>query len=161
ANNTFVANGGGMDFKGAASMSGINIRNNIITGELNNNFGSPFIGISVVPTSSTISNNIYNSSTQRWSEAGTTYTTYATWAGTSRETSSGMVSPLLVNAGSVLPQLWGTTTTIDPQTVKTQARDFSIQSTSPAVDAGTTLTAVPNDFAGNPRPAGKGYDRGA
>lgn len=39
--------------------------------------------------------------------------------------------------------------------------DFSPVTGSPAIDAGVTLTKVPTDFAGRPRPAGAKYDIGA
>lgn len=38
---------------------------------------------------------------------------------------------------------------------------FSLLSDSPAVDAGITLSEVPSDFDGAPRPTGPGYDIGA
>lgn len=61
----------------------------------------------------------------------------------------------------------GTSTTLshnltsDPKFVKSSANDFHLQSTSPAIDAGMALTAVPVDFSGIPRPQGSGYDIGA
>jgi len=41
--------------------------------------------------------------------------------------------------------------------------DFSLMSTSPAVDSGTDqfATAVPKDYLGVSRPQGEGFDRGA
>lgn len=39
--------------------------------------------------------------------------------------------------------------------------DFALQPSSPAVNAGETLSAVPVDFDGRPRPQGSGYDLGA
>lgn len=51
--------------------------------------------------------------------------------------------------------------TTDPKFVNSSSNDFHLQSTSPAIDKGTTLTAVPSDFSGIPRPQGAGYDIGA
>jgi hypothetical protein len=39
--------------------------------------------------------------------------------------------------------------------------NYQLKPGSPAIDAGTTLTAVPNDIAKVPRPQGAGYDIGA
>ncbi len=38
--------------------------------------------------------------------------------------------------------------------------DYHLKPTGPAVDAGTTLTAVTDDLEGMPRPQGNGYDLG-
>jgi hypothetical protein len=51
--------------------------------------------------------------------------------------------------------------TTDPKFVNSAANNFYLQSTSPAIDAGMTLTAVPIDFSNIPRPEGAGYDIGA
>jgi hypothetical protein len=44
---------------------------------------------------------------------------------------------------------------------RTGTFDFHLQSTSPAINAGTTLTEVPLDFEGTVRPQGAAYDIGA
>ncbi len=49
----------------------------------------------------------------------------------------------------------------DPLLVNTTNQDFHLQSGSPCIDAGTTLSEVPDDFAGNVRPSGSAYDIGA
>jgi Right handed beta helix region/Protein of unknown function (DUF1565) len=51
--------------------------------------------------------------------------------------------------------------TTNPQFVNAGAANFHLQATSPAIDAGKALTAVPVDFDGLPRPAGSAYDIGA
>ena len=51
--------------------------------------------------------------------------------------------------------------TSDPMFVNASANDFRLQSTSPAIDAGVTLSAVPTDFNGIARPQGSRYDIGA
>ena len=53
--------------------------------------------------------------------------------------------------------LWG----VNPQFVNPAAGDYSLQTTSPCIDAGATLTSVTNDYRGNSRPQGAGYDIGA
>jgi nitrous oxidase accessory protein NosD len=49
----------------------------------------------------------------------------------------------------------------DPHFIDALAHDFHLQPTSPAIDAGVTLSEVPDDFDGVSRPQGAGYDIGA
>jgi hypothetical protein len=49
----------------------------------------------------------------------------------------------------------------NPAFVNAAAADFRPQSTSPAVNSGTTLAEVTTDFVGGTRPQGSGYDIGA
>jgi hypothetical protein len=49
----------------------------------------------------------------------------------------------------------------DPKFMGIAKRDFSLQSDSPAIDAGTPISEVRVDFGGVSRPQGKGYDIGA
>jgi hypothetical protein len=49
----------------------------------------------------------------------------------------------------------------DPQFVNAAGNDFHLQATSPAIDAGIVLSAVPTDINGMPRGQGAGYDIGA
>jgi hypothetical protein len=49
----------------------------------------------------------------------------------------------------------------NPQFVNPSGGDFHIQSTSPAIDKGTSTDAPNVDFDGNARPKGAGYDIGA
>jgi hypothetical protein len=51
--------------------------------------------------------------------------------------------------------------TTDPKFVNPSIADFHLQSTSPAIDAGATLTEVTTDFEGTSRPRGAAYDIGA
>jgi parallel beta-helix repeat protein len=46
-------------------------------------------------------------------------------------------------------------------TVNASIANFRLQAKSPAIDSGTSINAAQNDFAGNRRPAGFGYDMGA
>ena len=50
---------------------------------------------------------------------------------------------------------------VDPQFVNPGEYDFHLLPSSPAIDAGITLTNVIDDFDGNVRPQGGGYDIGA
>ena len=49
----------------------------------------------------------------------------------------------------------------NPQFVSTSTPDFHLQASSPAINAGTTVSAVPTDYDGNTRPQGSAYDIGA
>ena len=50
---------------------------------------------------------------------------------------------------------------VNPQFVSMAGRDFHLQSTSPLIDKGATLSTVTNDMDGVLRPLGIGYDIGA
>src|SRR5205823_7591456 len=49
---------------------------------------------------------------------------------------------------------------VNPLFVNFASRDFHLQSTSPLINKGTTLSAVTNDYDGVSRPQGAGYDIG-
>lgn len=49
----------------------------------------------------------------------------------------------------------------DPRFVNSAAFDFNIQTGSPAINAGVTLSQIQTDFKGTPRPQGGAYDIGA
>jgi hypothetical protein len=49
----------------------------------------------------------------------------------------------------------------NPLFTSPSTNDFTLQSTSPAINTGTTLALVPNDFLGVSRPQGVSYDIGA
>ncbi len=49
----------------------------------------------------------------------------------------------------------------NPLYTNPSANDFTLQSTSPAINAGATLAFVPKDFLGTSRPQGSAYDIGA
>ena len=55
----------------------------------------------------------------------------------------------------------GTNGNISEDPLYTSSSDWSLQSTSPCVDAGTTLSAVTDDYAGTARPTGSYSDIGA
>jgi len=64
----------------------------------------------------------------------------------------------LAPVGSPYPNdLW----LVNPQFVNLAGRDFHLQSTSPLIDKGTTLSTVTNDMDGVLRPLGVRYDIGA
>jgi hypothetical protein len=49
---------------------------------------------------------------------------------------------------------------VNPQFVNPSAKDYHLQSGSPAINSGTNVDLV-NDYDGNPRPQGTGFDMGA
>jgi hypothetical protein len=51
--------------------------------------------------------------------------------------------------------------TLDPKFVNVSALDFSLREDSPAIDMGTSVSEVTDDFKGTPRFQGTGYDIGA
>jgi hypothetical protein len=51
--------------------------------------------------------------------------------------------------------------TTNPSFVDAANKNFALQSGSPGIDAGQTISEVTVDFAGAPRPQGSTYDIGA
>jgi len=49
----------------------------------------------------------------------------------------------------------------DPKFVNPAGGDFHLREDSPAIDSGSSIDAPSDDFDGNPRPQGAGYDVGA
>jgi hypothetical protein len=50
---------------------------------------------------------------------------------------------------------------VNPNFADQAANDYRLNSNSPAIDSGITISSVTNDYAGNSRPQGAGYDIGA
>ncbi len=50
---------------------------------------------------------------------------------------------------------------VNPLFVNADAGDYHLRADSPAIDAGVQVNDVPNDYEGNPRPRGNGFDIGA
>jgi parallel beta-helix repeat protein len=83
---------------------------------------------------------------------------------------SGSPSLKLVNNGTTYTSLssWRTATGFDTHSINVNpafaapsGSNYRLLSTSPLVNAGTTLGEVPLDYAGTARPVGSGYDIGA
>jgi parallel beta-helix repeat protein len=65
----------------------------------------------------------------------------------------------IVNSGSGTSM--GGNITSNPSFVNAAAFDFKVKVGSPAIDGGVGVNGVPDDFSGNSRPQGSGYDAGA
>jgi hypothetical protein len=133
-NNTFVGSLSPLQFY--AGKPGNQVFNNIIT----TTGSSRFLTWPANAGSQTLDYNIYfnTSGTPRWQKNGTTYTDFSAYQAAAGETHS----------------LYG-----DPQLVA--ANDFHLQAGSSAIDAGTSLSEVPQDFECTPRPQGSAWDIGA
>jgi hypothetical protein len=73
---------------------------------------------------------------------------------------------ILYRNGQALADYSGSTTassnlTTDPKFADATNGNFTLQSSSPAIDAGVTISIVTTDFLGAPRPSGAAYDIGA
>jgi Right handed beta helix region/Protein of unknown function (DUF1565) len=133
-NNTFVGSVNPIEFY--AGKAGNRVFNNIFT----TTGSSRFLTWPANAGSQTLDHNIYfnTSGAPRWQKDGTTYTDFSAYQAAAGETHS----------------LYG-----DPQLVA--ANNFHLQAGSSAVNAGTSLPEVPQDFECTPRPQGSAWDIGA
>jgi len=132
-NNTFYGSNGQPAIRLSGSSTGTVIRNNIASAAYQ------FVNIAAAAQSGTTSD--YNLVNGNWGVWGaTTYTTLANWqSGSSQDAHSVSGDPVFTNAGQ---------------------KDFTLQSTSPAIDRGTNVSLT-RDYAGNPVPRGNAQDIGA
>jgi parallel beta-helix repeat protein len=96
-----------------------------------------------LPPAANINYNLYytpNSTQPFWRESTNTYYTFVQWQGLGYDTNGKNTDPKLKDIS---------------------AEDFHLQSTSPAIDAGTTISEVTTDKDGTTRPQGSAYDIGA
>jgi parallel beta-helix repeat protein len=99
-----------------------------------------------------VQNNIFDAYTDQYSAqsptVGITYDHNNWYGGLSGHTIPGTgditSDPLMVNPSA-----------------ESAATDYKLQSTSPCINAGATVTAVPKDYWGTARPSGSAYDIGA
>jgi hypothetical protein len=132
--NTFVGSVSALDF--FANKAGNRVFNNIFT----KTGSTPFLTWPGNAGSQTLDYNIYfnTSGTPRWEKAGTNYTDFSAYQAAAGETHS----------------LHG-----DPQLVAVD--NFHLQAESSAIDTGTSLSEVPQDFECTLRPQGLAWDIGA
>jgi len=145
-NNTLYHNDTRMDGNGELLLQ-FDIRNNIIKNNIfNANSQSILISNPYTQnTGSVVDYNLYfspeESENSTWQWKGITYTGFDSYrAGTTGDANG----------------LFG-----DPKFINPSGADFHLQQSSPAIDKGSSINAPNNDFDGNQRPQGVGYDLGA
>jgi hypothetical protein len=126
--------------------TGTVIRNNIV-------YGNEVNGIEINPNC--ISCRAYNNTT--YNNPG--WNIYAFDGGSGIEVRNNIAYPKGIYSGTGTVSSNNLNT--NPSFVNAAANDFHLVSSSPAVDAGMTLSSVTVDFARSPRPQGSSYDIGA
>jgi hypothetical protein len=135
--------------------SGTKIYGNVVYGVRNTASGSA--GISVFSSSNS---EVYNNTVSGNDPIGLDVTSYASGAIVRNNISYANGAGDYAGNGSgvtVSNNLFG----VDPKFVNAAARDFQLQSGSPALDAAVALSAVTSDVNGTARPQGQAYDIGA
>jgi hypothetical protein len=130
----------------ASAGTGTVIRNNIV-------YGNEVNGIEV--NLNCISCKVYNNTT--YNNPG--WNIYSFDGGSGIEVRNNIAYPkgIYVGGGTVSSN----NLIANPNFANVSANDFRLLSSSPAIDAGMTLSSVTSDFARNPRPQGAGHDIGA
>ncbi len=136
---------GGMPRSGA-TLTGNTVSNNIIshgTSKYDLFIATPN-GTTIVANTSNY-NNFYRPTSLIQLSNGTPYSSLLSWQNASKlDLNSLNVNPAFVNPTS-----------------PAAAADYALTSTSPLLDKGTTLAAVPQDYLKTARPTGAAYDMGA
>jgi parallel beta-helix repeat protein len=127
--------------------------NNIICGQVNG------YGIQIAYTNGGTNNQVYNNTIYSNDLAGIYIDPTAP--------NSIINNNIIYNNGSGIVDGGATGTvlsnnlTTDPKFVNVSANDFSLQASSPAINAGMTISVVTTDMKGVARPQGAAYDIGA
>ncbi len=143
---------------GGGGCSNLNILNNVFVGSLDYPADSGWPGgimLENAPYSTVRNNIIYNQVNQSIYLVGSTFTDLD--IGNNLTYRSNGTTPSAYTYTTQSSDLWG----VDPRFVNSSTRDYSLQSDSPAIDAGATLSEVTDDYDGNSRPKGSAYDIGA
>ena len=110
-----------------------------------------YVGFSTTSGSRIENNSVYNNGT------------YGIFVGDSA--TSSIVKNNIAYANNIDLGLTNTTSshneTENPSFVNIAGKDFHLQSNSPAIDKGTTISGISTDFGGQPRPKGAQFDIGA
>lgn len=164
ANNTCVRTIGGIDYQNTGTITNVQIKNNILEGAIDPSHVS--VRVNPVPSTSTFSNNWYNTTVNRFYWGSSLYTTLGTWAAVSGEVNSTSgTSPQLVDSTVNPCRLWADVSLSAPcslATLQAQIPNYYIQTTSGPKDAGVSLSSyITTDYAGVTRPSGAGWDIGA
>ena len=145
-NNTLYHNDTRMDGNGELLLQ-FDIKNNIIKNNIFNANSQSILISNLYPqnTGSVVDYNLYfspeESENSTWQWMGITYIGFDSYrAGTSGDANGLFANPKFINPSEA---------------------DFHLQQSSPAIDKGSSINAPSNDFDGNLRPQGAGYDLGA
>jgi hypothetical protein len=141
-------------------VSGVVIVNNVMVSKLNpGNVHSVGVYLYMNSNNVIVKNNIFYNVGQ-----GNSHTDYIDTDSASEKTLDAGYNLVYLSDGSSAigsprpHDLWN----VNPLFMDSANGDYSIQQSSPAINAGYNLPGiVSNDFLGNPRPAGAGYDIGA
>jgi len=130
----------------ASAGNGTIIRNNIV-------YGNEVNGIELGSTCTNCK--VYNNTT--YNNPG--WNIHSSDGGSGREVRNNIAYPKGIYSGTGTASSNNLNT--NPNFVNAAGNDFRLLSSSPAIDAGMTLSSVTLDFARRPRPQGSGYDIGA
>jgi hypothetical protein len=143
------------DERGTATLTNINIYNNLVWGN-RRGFVVNSTGGNASYNFTFINNTLYNNNSMT-----------EIWINTSKISNSAVRNNLVYNTlgaallSGVPSGIQDHNLTTNPQFNNAAGNDFHLQSTSPAIDAGSSTGAKATDFDGNTRPQGAGYDIGA
>ena len=132
--------GRGFGFGGGGGLANCNgiIRNNTIFGNSADDYGGGLSGCTGTIINCIIWQNTADQETQLYESSTTSYGCIQDWTGGG----TGNISD-------------------DPQLVDPEAGDFHLRSYSPCIDGGASIPDLTDDFEGDSRPRGSGYDIGA
>jgi len=142
---------------GGGGCSHLKVMNNVFVGSLNYTGGWPGgVMLERAPNSIVRNNIIFNQVNQAIYLTGTTFDGLD--IGNNLVYNSDGSTPSAYTYTNWSSDLWG----VNPLFVDPDNGDYHLQAGSPAIDAGYDLTGmVTDDYEGNPRPQGAGYDIGA
>jgi parallel beta-helix repeat protein len=138
---------------GGGGNSNLTLVNNTFINDLtlNTAFWPTGVGISNLSNCKVKNNIFYDQDYKAWEAKGTNPgldVDYNCMYRSDGKTPNGVQKP---------HDLWG----INPLFVNVGQDDYHLQSNSPCIDAGITLSGVTDDYDGNPRPRGAAFDIGA
>ena len=135
------------EYAGGIYMTGGKCYHNTVVGNRAKNDQTHRSGIMVAAGSPDVRNNIFYGNGPTGKEGGCNVA-----AGTFKY---NLIDNAVVYSGA------SDNITLDPKFVDAENRDYRLQTTSPAVDAGVEIAGVVEDIMGRTRPLGSGYDIGA
>src|SRR5262249_48018871 len=109
------------------------------------------------------SNNLYNTSPLSFCWGASCTSSLSSWNSSSGDTNSQTANPLLVNSNAIPPRLWSDPSLSPPSAPQPLAQmiaNYLLTRSSPAINAGVTLSGFNTDITGDIRTAGA-WDIGA